>query len=215
MVTYWAQLLTCKENKLNRLLYNIMSNLYNANVFKCQWLIRIKEILDICGLSDLFANSNNINKNWIKLAVKRRLSDQFLQIWNTELSEHTLYSNYKGFKEEFKLEDYIKNQPFVISKSLIRFRTSNHNLAVERGRHFGIVREARICNKCNLNQLGDEYHLLVECQDVDVVENRAKYIPKYYYLRPSAFKYVQLMKKAGSSYKLANKLGMFLKKCLY
>ena len=42
------------------------------------------------------------------------------------------------------------------------------------------------------NVLEDEYHFVIECSLYK--ELRDKYIPKYYWVRPSMYKFVQLMK---------------------
>ena len=45
----------------------------------------------------------------------------------------------------------------------MHFRCLNHRLPIERGRFWGIERDDRICDICNKNQLGDEYHYLFNC----------------------------------------------------
>lgn len=56
--------------------------------------------------------------------------------------------------------------------------------------------------------------MLLECQNAELVENRLKYIPKYYYSRPNMIKYVQLMKEVSTNSNIAKKVGMFLKTSL-
>jgi hypothetical protein len=46
-----------------------------------------------------------------------------------------------------------------------KFRVSDHSLEIESGRYKNITREERICNNCNLNEIGDEleYHFFLKC----------------------------------------------------
>ncbi len=44
-----------------------------------------------------------------------------------------------------------------------RFRASNHRLPVVAGRFIGRPRSERLCDLCNLDDLGDEYHYLMKC----------------------------------------------------
>ena len=37
-------------------------------------------------------------------------------------------------------------------------RLSAHNLSVESGRYSNIPRQKRVCNLCNLDEVGDEFH---------------------------------------------------------
>ena len=47
----------------------------------------------------------------------------------------------------------------------------------------------RICTLCNDKDIQDEYHIVLKC----VHFHRIKCINKYYYVRPSMFKFQQLM----------------------
>ena len=52
------------------------------------------------------------------------------------MSEHSIYDNYRTYKKELKLEDYIKQQPLRVRKVLCKFKSSNHRLDIEVGKHF-------------------------------------------------------------------------------
>ena len=45
---------------------------------------------------------------------------------------------------------------------MIKFRLSNHKLAIETGRHEGVERDERICPFCP-NEVEDEVHFLLKC----------------------------------------------------
>ena len=47
--------------------------------------------------------------------------------------------------------------------TLCKFRTTNHNLPIEHGRWNNIPRENRKCNLCNLEEIGDEFHYILNC----------------------------------------------------
>ena len=44
-----------------------------------------------------------------------------------------------------------------------------------------------MCTECNKNELGDEFHYILECPFFE--QDRKIYIPKYYYSRPHVLKY--------------------------
>ena len=80
---------------------------------------------------------------------------------------------YKYFKTEMRIEPYLnvgltKN----LFRSIARFRLSSHNLQIELGRHKRpyVEREDRKCDKCSMNVVEDEEHLLMVC-------------PKWYHYR--------------------------------
>ena len=54
-----------------------------------------------------------------------------------------------------------------------------------------MVRGERVCKKCILNELEDEFHFILVCPLYK--DLRSLYIKRYYYNRPSMFKLVQLL----------------------
>ena len=98
------------------------------------------------------------------------------------------------YKKVYGIEEYLvklnKNNHICLSK----FRTGNNKLPVITSRYNQIDRkEEHCCTKCNDGLIGDEYHVLLQCQSQDIVQLRNKYIPEYYRLQPNHFKFVMLM----------------------
>ena len=94
------------------------------------------------------------------------------------------------YKKEFGIENYFSKLATYEAIVFCKFRTTNHNLPIERGRFQNIVREERICNLCN-KDLGDEYHTLLVCETLNNL--RKQYIKPYYYTRSNVIKFNQLM----------------------
>lgn len=97
-----------------------------------------------------------------------------------------------------------------LAKCLCKFRCCNHKLPIEEGRFFGIDRADRICNLCNMNVLGDEFHYLVQCRFFD--EERKKYIQPYFFTHTNVLKLAELMNT--KDYNLLVKLSIFCKKII-
>ena len=49
------------------------------------WLNKIKNILDIHGLSDIWINQSFSSKPWLGLTVEQRAKDQFIQQWQNDM----------------------------------------------------------------------------------------------------------------------------------
>ena len=64
-------------------------------------------------------------------------------------------------KMTFGRENYIKNLKMKDASVIFNFRASNHNLPIERDRYNEDPNIKRICRKCDLDQVGDEYHVFV------------------------------------------------------
>ncbi len=90
--------------------------------------------------------------------------------------------------------------------AMVKLRTSGHRLKIETGcwnKPLPIKFEERKCAKCE--KLDDEYHFVIECQIHSTL--RKKYIPNYYWRRPSMSKYLELMKCENE--KVINKLAVY------
>ena len=101
------------------------------------------------------------------------------------------------FKDYFGMEvyfDILDNKNVV---ELCRFRTANHKLPIEIGRWNNTNRNSRICTHCHKNELGDEFHYILDCPFFE--QDRNIYIPKYYYSRPNVLKYKLLLSSKKKS----------------
>ena len=110
------------------------------------------------------------------------------------------------------MEEYIMKLNKARRIDLSKLRTGNNKLPVIVGRYNGVIREERYCGKCNSRQVGDEYHILLQCQNDIIVQLRNEYIPKYYTRNPNIFKFILLMQ--CQSVKVLNNLSQFCKQAL-
>jgi hypothetical protein len=74
---------------------------------------------------------------------------------------------------------------------LCKFRTTNHKLPIVKGRWSNIPRENRYFELCQKNQIGDEYHYIFECTNLN--EKRTSLLPKHLIERPNIIKLKHLM----------------------
>ena len=125
----------------------------------------------------------------LKHTVKRTLCDQYLQQWNSEKCNSSRGINYRMFKHDFKLENYLLKLSTKNARILCKFRTGNVKLPIETGRWFNIERGDRICHLCN-SDVGDEFHYIFNCTSLSAESN--EYIPSYYTNRACGFSFFHL-----------------------
>ena len=92
---------------------------------------------------------------------------------------------------------------------IIKFRTSNHKLAIEVGRYSKIDRSFRHCHLCDTNEIGDEYHLLYKCTNHDIVQIRNRFLQNMT-LNYNMYYFIKLLKNV-KDYRIGVRLGKFLK----
>ena len=135
------------------------------------WISGVEEHLERNSLHYLFTNMfpNRfpfIHKKLHKAMIDQFNSDALSSIRNPENKLRT----YGLFKLEVGRELYlseIKNKK--IRTQLTKFRISDHNLMIEKGRHKGVHKDLRFCPFCQ-GTVEDELHFLINC-------------PTYKYLR--------------------------------
>ena len=170
--------------------------MHNNNSLECKWIISVENNLNKLGLSNVWLyQGQGANLNWLKNTIKQRLFDQSQQNWIASLNDYRKCVNYKIFKNTLCYEPYLNDLPSKFCKSFTKYRCSNHKLPVEIGSYSKIPRNERICNLCNVNQLGDEYHYVIECKYFAL--ERRRYIKTYYISRPSSYKFAELFNVSG------------------
>ena len=196
MLNYWFRIMNGKEMKISTIVCNILKLLNDHGIYSSPWLGYIHTTLHELGMSNVWQDYAKLNSSWFKSAVKLRISDSYLQNWQSKINDSTQCINYRIFKTDICLDKYLIKLPLSCRIALTKFRCGNHRLPVVTGRFNGIERQNRICTLCNLNKIGDEFHYLFECPKIE--SNRKKYIKAYYRIRPNTFKMCQLFNSESS-----------------
>ncbi len=205
MVKFWAVLNNGNTAKYSSIMCDVMQQLYNNNSHRSPWLKCIHSILNDCGLSNVWeTKASGLNITWLTQAVTQRLKDQFVQSWFSDIERGAKCINYRLCKTQFKFEEYLTLLPPSKWIPLCKFRTVNHMLPVEKGRHQHIERHHRYCEACNMRVMGDEYHFVLQCPRLR--ELRRRWLGPLYLRNINTFKYGNLFNNNNKSVlvKLAN-----------
>ena len=96
-----------------------------------------------------------------------RVKDMAIQNWHSDIELCNKLYYYGAFKSMLTLERYVYCIPNKKHRTaLAKLRCSNHELAIEIGRHNDISRKERICKYClhhGYNIVEDETHFMQEC----------------------------------------------------
>ena len=194
MLCFWFRLCCgLSSNKLSSLVYKCLHNLYLFDKHRNTYLLTIENILNELGLSGFWLNQRNLNFNaiWFKEKIKLSLQDQFIQQWYVHVDNDEVFLNYRMYKNVFNQDSYFSLLPQDCVYALVKFRTTNNVLPVNKLRFTGIIRVERLCTKCDMNEVGDEFHYLFVCPHFS--DDRKHFLSKFYYVRPSAYKFNALL----------------------
>jgi hypothetical protein len=111
-----------------------------------------------------------IIKNILKPNIESRYVNYWLKIITNENCKLRTYSK---FKNSYNLEPYLTQMDSKNRKILTRFRISNHNLAIEKGRYTipKTPLNKKKCKNCNNKSIEDEEHFLLICPKYDLIRN--------------------------------------------
>ena len=126
-----------------------------------------------------------------KTLYKKKLRTYFVNKWVSSMREYSKCSLYRNFKTVLVMDKYLLESKEPYRLILLKFRTSNHLLPIEKGRHLNIDINERKCELCNMNDIGDEYHYVCCCTKFRNL--RTKFIPRKFHKKPSVQKFCDLM----------------------
>lgn len=212
ILSYWCNVITSKHSKISNILYRTLLNMYSNNVSNFSWIHFVHNTLNGLGLSNVWLDQHVSFPVAFKNLFNHRLRDQFIQNWFSLIDRSSKCLNYRIFKKEFSIENYVHVLSPNLANILCKFRTVNHKLPIEKGRFLNIERDCRTCNLCTVNHdvIGDEFHYLFQCSFFN--SERRKYIDAYYYNNPNTLKFDQLMNSTNTSTLL--RLSLFCKKIM-
>ena len=146
------------DPKCNKLVISSYNNAINYNL---AWPSRVKDVLSQIGMLDIFNNQDSKAHE----RAFQRMCDIFHQNSFEEIKkESSKLRTYGVLKTEIGYESYLSQiKDTQVRISLTKFRLSNHNLMIEKGRHQKIEKNLRFCPFCP-GKIEDEIHFLMEWQ---------------------------------------------------
>ncbi len=131
----------------------------DSKLLECKWINFVKNTLFNLGLGYVWDNPN-VSPKWLIAIVKLRLIDAFKQKWYSDIYANDTCINYRIFKSDLSIEEYLIKLPFKQRQLLCKFRCRNFNVP------FGIFSDHIIpttCPLCDKSDIPDEFHLLLDC----------------------------------------------------
>ena len=188
ILKFWAKIVNSPQSLLYKVLYLNDDRGKLTNTFA----INVQNLLNGLGYGYIF--ENNFISNSDLQNVVRRIYDQYFQQWSINVSSSTKTDFYCMFKSDnnLQVEKYltiVKNIKHRIE--LTRFRCSSHRLMIEEGRYRNVARNERLCTKCNMHAIENEYHFLLVCPFYKHI--RELCLPRYYCHWPNLVKLKNLM----------------------
>lgn len=174
------------------ILYTCLLYLDSSKWYLSPWICHNRSIFNNCGMSGIWLDQQFHNPDWLKKAIERRLKDQRITTWCSNILTKGICKSNKMYKamyvQEYDLLRLRKNIRILLTKI-----TSNDNrLSVVTGRYENVRREERLCTKCRNNVVRDEFPIMLLCSNENNVELRKRFIPNYYGNNTTLNKFIAL-----------------------
>ena len=163
---YWSKILTLPDHSLVKKMYFILYDLNEAGYQT--WCTNIEEMLCQSDLKVKW-DQQHCDNNTIKY-FNDVLQQKYVNYWYESINDNILHPKlrtYCQFKKLFCMEPYLLNiTDFKLRRQLSKFRLSNHNLHIEKGRHVKPKTpvEERLRNICKRILIEDEFHFICVCE---------------------------------------------------
>ena len=156
LVKFQEHLLTSE----NTLVFKIFQATKNFN----PWAKKLYSIFTSLGFS--YIEESNCSIKVLLPNIKQRLIDQCTQEQSSKIYSSTklkFYQNLYNFNRRSAYVDILRNK--TERSILCKIRLNAHNLAIERGRHFGLHTSDIICTICKTGEVENESHFLFKCEN--------------------------------------------------
>ena len=164
-IKFWVKLLHMPEHRYQKQVYSMLINLDNSG--KSNWVSHVRTLLFESGFGYVWMAQGVGDVNNFLKEFEVRVKDMAIQNWHSDIELCNKLYYYGAFKSMLTLERYVYCIPNKKHRTaLAKLRCSNHELAIEIGRHIDISREERICKYClhhGYNIVEDETHFMQEC----------------------------------------------------
>lgn len=178
-IMYWVKLVSMLDYRYPKKCYNMLLEL--DKVGRKTWVTNIKVLLNFYGFSAAWEAQSVGDIRIFTAVLNQRLKEKAHEAWYAAVLENNKLNMYSQCKSLLIQESYITSVCNVqLVRSLLLFRCSGHQLAIETGRWSNTPVAERICHYCNLTKISvieDEKHFLYVCPLY--IDLREKYLSEF------------------------------------
>ena len=200
IIKYWLKICMSNENKYIKHVYNLLRADVQANPNQVNWTSVVRDLLCNLGMQYAWLGQSVGNVNIFLSLIRQRLTDNFIQNWNSRINESTRALCYKNISS-FSFKAYLD------TVTVRKFRVALSWVETDRwARPVRKPLNGRLCTFCGV--LEDEYHFILECTVYN--EERAKFMKKRFWKRPNMIKFIELLTTENKS--IMQKLACYVEK---
>ena len=126
------------------------------------WVNSVNKTFSEVGLLDVFLNETPFPQTPCETLFCRE-KDIFIQTALNTIHGQSKMQTFRLIKQKWQTEDYLSMVENISDRTaLTKFRLSNHNLMIEKGRHQNMSLFDRTCPFCP-GKIENEFHFMIKC----------------------------------------------------
>ena len=179
MIKYWTRLFTTESNLLQEAHLECIERFKEG---KTSWLKIIVYLLQYTEMVDLIDSKDmEQKKKTLDKTFRERILKRYENQWNedTQKGHEGKLRFYFEHKKIFRFEGYLDAVPLEDRRAITKFRLSCHRLPIEVLRYTKkkkVEKEERLCEICPQGEIGDEWHYLLSCNNIQMDKARREFI---------------------------------------
>lgn len=205
-IKYLLRLFRMQDNRLPKQCFNMLHNLDRNG--KSNWCTHVRELLFYNGFGVVWMNQGVGDITMFMNLFKQRVCDINMQKWAEYINNSPKCELYSRIKQYPIAEPFLSKLSFTLKFALLSIRCSTHRLEIEVGRKRSTPREERICKICNLNEIEDELHFMLNCPILSDI--RVNFLPRWCINNPTLDNLVKLLMSEDMG--LMRNVAIFIKK---
>ena len=164
MLTFYARIVNGKQTKLSYILYKVLRKKHESDSdFYSPWIDTVKSWFCDLGMRDFWINEcSGFSVDYIKQAVKLRISDIHKQHWFAELAENSACSYYSRIKNDPSFENYLIDLDYKSRCTVAQFRSRSNFIPINYTKLPYVEDIDIVCPFCD-SVCADEVHFLLNC----------------------------------------------------
>lgn len=167
-ILYFIRLNSEEINPLLKESFLLTKNLDDKGIYS--WFTYIKDVMEDLNLDLEKIKEYSLKK--ITKSTRDKIKSEIKSVYEnlfkkkiTDIDDNSKLKIYKTLKNSGNIseENYLSCPKLEYRKLITKYRISDHNLLIEKGRYLKIPREERLCKKCK--KIEDETHFILYCKN--------------------------------------------------
>ena len=194
LIVFYTRLSEMNDNTLVKKALQHQKIMYlnecnNKKTVKRSYMHSIYSSIQFSNCSQVMLNKFGKIANSSKIQLKKLLRDNYSKLFFNAINNNADQKKLRTYalvKKNYNQEFYLHSiGSAVIRRAVSKLRLSDHKLPIEIGRRNKSPVCDRVCGKCSMDEVGDEFHFIIKCKNQEIQSHRQEMFEKIVKIIPT------------------------------